>query len=384
MSAHQTACILCSRNCGIEVEVEGNRLVKIRGDAAHPVSQGYLCQKAARLDYYQNHEDRLTRPLRRRSDGTFEPVSWEAALSEIADRLLSIRKAHGGPAFAFYGGGGQGNHLGGAYGTSLLRAMKSPYLYSALAQEKTGDFWVNGKLFGRQTCHITEDIEHADFVLFIGTNPWQAHGIRNARDTVRELGRDGSRRMVVIDPRRTETAQKADVHLQLRPGTDAFLLSAMLAIMNRESLLDLDFIGAHTVDFERVKAALERIPIQAFVERAGVALADVERVACDFAAAPSACVRVDLGIQQSLHSTLNSYLEKLLFLLTGNFARQGGNNFHSFFLPLVGHSHDDSPRTRATQIAAIGSSTRPTCFRSRSTTSATIGSARSGWTAPIR
>src|SRR5262245_27352355 len=115
MSTHKTACILCSRNCGIEVEVEERRLVKIRGDEAHPVSKGYLCQKAARLDYYQNNQDRLTHPLRRKSDGSFERVSWDAALSEIAAKLLQVRAAHGGPAFAFYGGGGQGNHLGGAY-----------------------------------------------------------------------------------------------------------------------------------------------------------------------------------------------------------------------------------------------------------------------------
>src|SRR5262245_16049657 len=110
MTTHQTACILCSRNCGIEVEVEDRRLVKIRGDATHPISEGYLCQKAARLDYYQNNSDRLTHPLKRKPDGSFERVSWEEALSDIAQRLLAIRNQHGGPALAFYGGGGQGNH----------------------------------------------------------------------------------------------------------------------------------------------------------------------------------------------------------------------------------------------------------------------------------
>jgi anaerobic selenocysteine-containing dehydrogenase len=354
MTTHRTACILCSRNCGIEVDVEDRKLVKIRGDESHPISAGYLCQKAARLDHYQNHDDRLTHPLRRKSDGTFEKISWDTALSEIAEKLLAIRSRHGGHAFAFYGGGGQGNHLGGAYGTGLLRAMKSPYIYTALAQEKTGDFWVNGKLFGRQTCHITEDIERADYVLFIGTNPWQAHGIKNARETVRGLGKDTARKMAVIDPRKTETAALADVHLQLRPGTDAFLLSAMLAIMVRDGLIDLEFIRDRAVGFERVREVLSRVPIERFVERAGVPLADVEKVARDFAAAPSACVRVDLGIQQSLHSTLNSYLEKMLFLLTGNLGKPGGNNFHSFFIPLIGHSRDNGPRTRATQMAPIG------------------------------
>src|SRR5262245_211719 len=109
MTTHQTACILCSRNCGIEVEVEEGHVGKIGADEAHPISEGYICQKAARLDVYQHNADRLTHPLKRKSDGSFEQVSWETALSEIAERLLEIRKL--GPVFAFYGGGGQGNHL---------------------------------------------------------------------------------------------------------------------------------------------------------------------------------------------------------------------------------------------------------------------------------
>jgi anaerobic selenocysteine-containing dehydrogenase len=356
MTTHHTACILCSRNCGIEVDVEERRLVKIRGDAAHPISEGYLCQKAARLDFYQNNEDRLTHPLRRRPDGSFERVSWEEAVSAIARRLLEIRREHGGKAFAFYGGGGQGNHLGGAYGTGMLRAMKSPFLYSSLAQEKTGDFWVNGKLFGRQTCHTTEDVEHADFVLFIGTNPWQAHGIRNARDAVRALGKSDTRKMAVIDPRRTETAELADVHLQLRPGTDAFLLLAMLAILVRDSLVDEAFIRERTVGYDQLKERLLHVPIRDFIARADVPAENVERVIHEFANARSACVRVDLGLQQSLHSTLNSYLEKLLFLLTGNLGKEGSNNFHSFFLPLVSHSGEgpNNPRTTLSQMPAIG------------------------------
>lgn len=351
MTTHRTACILCSRNCGLEVEAHDGHLTKIRGDEGHPVSKGYLCQKAARLDYYQNHDDRLTFPLRRRSDGTFERISWDAALQEIAAKLLAIKVAHGGKAFAFYGGGGQGNHLGGMYANALLQVMGSPYLYSALAQEKTGDFWVNGKLFGRQTCHTTEDVEHADFVLFIGTNPWQAHGIPNARETLKSI-----KKIAVIDPRRTETAKLADIHLQLRPGTDAFLLTALAAILVRENLVDRSFLARHTTGFEDVRAVLEKVPVERYVERAGVPLAGVQKLAREFAAAPAACVRVDLGIQQSLHSTLNSYLEKLLYLLTGNFGKKGGNNFHSFFLPLIGHSGEgaDNIRTTAANMKAIG------------------------------
>ena len=104
-----------------------------------------------------------------------------------AHRLVAIRDRRGGKAFAFVGGAGQGNHLGSAYSRQLLPAMRSRYAYNSLGQEKTGDFWVNGRLFGHQTCHTTEDVEHADYVLFIGCNPFQSHGIPSARDTLRDL-----------------------------------------------------------------------------------------------------------------------------------------------------------------------------------------------------
>ncbi|WP_394826587.1 molybdopterin-dependent oxidoreductase [Pendulispora albinea] len=343
MRTDKTACILCSRNCGLEVEIDEGRLTRIRGDREHPLSEGYICQKAARLDHYQNHEDRLSHPLRRKSDGTFERVTWDEALSDIARRLLAIREAHGGRAFAFYGGGGQGNHLGGSYGLQLLRAMRSRFYYNALGQEKTGDFWVNGRLFGDQRCHITEDIDHADFVLFIGTNPWQAHGIRNARDAIKTLSDDPRRTMVVIDPRRTETAERADIHLALRPGTDAFLMAAMLAILVRDDLVDRRFLAERTSGYDELERALRQVPIEEFVRRADVPMEDVMKVVRGLASARKACVRVDLGIQQSLHSTLNSYLEKLLFLLTGNFGKEGGNNLHTALIPLIGHSSERSP-----------------------------------------
>lgn len=334
----QTACILCSRNCGIEVEARGHEMLRIRGDKAHPVSTGYLCQKAQRLNYYQNHADRLTTPLRRRENGTYEAVSWETAISEIAAELVRLRDTFGGESLAYYGGGGQGNHLGGPYGKALRTAMRSENYYSALAQEKTGGFWVDGRLYGRQNCHPTEDVENAEVIVFIGTNPWQSHGIRNARLVLREIQKDPSRKMIVIDPRRTETAEMADLHLQLRPGTDAFLMAAILAVIVRENRQNSDFIERHTNGFEAVRDALLRVPVEDFARRADIELTDVYEAARIISLAASCAIRTDLGIEQTLNSTLNAYLRSLLYLLTGNFGRRGGNNLHTSIIPLIGHS----------------------------------------------
>ena len=133
-----TACILCECNCGIVVQTEGRTLAKIRGDKNHPGTQGYTCNKALRLDHYQNNRTRLTSPMRRRPDGSYEEIDWDTAIAEIAEGFAHIRDTYGGDKVFYYGGGGQGNHLGGAYSGAFLKAIGSRYRSSALAQEKTG------------------------------------------------------------------------------------------------------------------------------------------------------------------------------------------------------------------------------------------------------
>ena len=157
----QTFCILCYVNCGLEVATEGGKITRVRGDRANARSQGYLCQKPQRLQWYGDHADRLTTPLRRRPDGTHEAISWETAFTEIAARLNAIRAEHGGEAFAVYGGGGQGNHLGGTGFLALRDVLGATKYFNALSQEKTGDFWVNGRLYGDQLCHTAEDVAPA-------------------------------------------------------------------------------------------------------------------------------------------------------------------------------------------------------------------------------
>ncbi|MDJ0752274.1 MAG: molybdopterin-dependent oxidoreductase [Ardenticatenaceae bacterium] len=353
----QTCCILCALNCGIEVKVKDGEFVKIRGDKSHPVSEGYLCQKAARLNHYQNHLRRIRQPLKRQPNGEFQPLDWGSAIKEIAGKINQIKNEHGGIAFAYYGGGGQANHLPGLHASALRAAIGTPYYYSSLAQEKTGDFWVNGRLFGRQTCHVTEGIHEADFVMLIGTNSFQSHGFPQARKVLREISKDPNRTLVVVDPRRTKTADLADVHLPIKPGTDAFLMTAMLAQMVQENLVDHDFIAARTVGFEQLADLLGDVDVSDYIARCELDESVVRQVTRDLAAATAASTRHDLGVEMSLHSTLNTYLEKLLFLFTGNFGKPGANNLHTQFAPLIGHSpdfhHQGNRRTKVSNMAEI-------------------------------
>jgi anaerobic selenocysteine-containing dehydrogenase len=337
----KTACILCSVNCGIEVKLDGRRFERIRGDKDHPTSRGYTCEKALRLDHYQNGRHRLTSPLRRRADGTFEEIDWDTAIHEVATKLAAIRDAHGGDAILYYGGGGQGNHLGGGYSGSTRGALGMTYASNALAQEKTGEFWVDGELFGKTTCHTTGDYDRAEVAVFWGKNPWQSHGFPRARVTLKEMARDPERTLIVVDPKRSETADLADIHLQVRPGADAWLLAALLAVVVEEGLVDEAFVLDRTVGHDAVFAALGGVDIAEYSARAGVPEADVRRTAQIIGRAESVSIYEDLGIQQAPHSTLNSYLEKLLVLLTGNFGRRGGMNLHTAIAPLFGSGRGD-------------------------------------------
>jgi anaerobic selenocysteine-containing dehydrogenase len=327
-----TACILCECNCGIEVQMEGRRLAKIRGDRAHPASQGYTCNKAMRLDHYQNASGRLTSPLRRRPDGTFEEIDWDTAIAEVAARFAEVRDTHGGETIFYYGGGGQGNHLGGAYSGAFLRALGSRYRSSALAQEKMGEFWVDANLYGG---HTRGEFEHAEVSVFVGKNPWQSQSFPRARATLREIAKDPERSMIVIDPVRTETAELADFHLRVKPGTDAWCLSALLGVLVQEDLVDHDFLDAHTTGADTVLAALSEIPVDDYAARCGVDAELIRAAARRIGGALSVSTFEDLGIQQSPHSTLSSYLNKLLWLLTGNFAKPGAMGLHSWMAPLV-------------------------------------------------
>src|SRR6516225_5855403 len=348
----KTACNLCYINCGIEVLIEEGRIAKVRGDRANPKSQGYLCNKASRIPYYAHHRDRLTTPLRRRADGGFDAIDWDTAITEIAAKLRALVERHGGKSIALYGGGGQGNHAGGAYANALLRALGSRHVFNALSQEKTGDFWVNGHMFGSQTCHTAEDVHHCDLLFVIGANPWIAHGFPNARDQLNQIRKDPNRKLIVIDPRRTETAEMADLHLAVRPGTDAFLLGAILGLLVRRDAVDQSFLAEHTTGYADVREALLRIPVERWAAAADIPLEQVGRCADMIAAAKAMTVRVELGIQQGVNSTLNSYLEKLLIMLTGSFGRKGTNQLHSWLQPLWGNSPTQKFEPTDTEIIA--------------------------------
>ena len=344
---HQTACNLCSINCGVEIKLadDGRTFARVRGDKNNPVSQGYTCEKALRLDHYQNNPHRLTSPMRRRADGTYEEVDWDTAIREVAAGLAKVRDEHGGETIFYYGGGGQGNHLPGGYSGATRKALGMKYSSNALAQEKTGEFWVDGQLFGAMSCHTTPDMEHTACGVFLGKNPWHSHGIPRARTVIKEMANDPDRTLIIIDPRVTESAEIADIHLRVRPGGDAWLLGAMLKILVTEDLADRGYLAERANRLDELEAMLAIVDLDEWADKAGVPLGQIRHATTTMAQAESCAIFEDLGIQMAPHSTLNSYLEKLIFILTGNFGVKGGMNLHTAFGKLAGGGGGGDRRT---------------------------------------
>ncbi len=347
---HKTVCVLCSNNCGVEVRLDGRTITRVRGNKAHVSSKGYTCEKALRLDHYQNATSRLTTPMKRLDDGGWVAVDWDTAIAEIADALRRVAEERGGDKIMYYGGGGQGNHLCGAYGSATRKALGITRRSNALAQEKTGEAWVEGRMFGT---HTHGEFHKAEVSVFLGKNPWHSHGFDETRRVLKEIAADGSRSMVVIDPRRTETADLADFWLPAKPGTDAFLLAAIGAVLVEEGLVATRWLAANGRGVEETIAAFETVPIGSFAERCGIDEARIREVARRLAAAESVSVYEDLGIEMAPHSTLVSYLQRAVWVLLGSFAKPGAMTAHTAMAPLFSYGASGSEPTDPVTGGAI-------------------------------
>lgn len=213
----KTSCVLCGNGCGLEVLVEKNRIIKVRGDKDNPRSEGYVCVKGLNIQHFQHHADRLAYPLKK--DGEhFKRISWDQAITEIGERLSAIVKEHGPRSFALMGGLSVGCTLQAPLAEGILRGLGSQYHYNALGQELTGRFWANGKNFGSEYVHLMPDFDRTDMLLAVGWNPMMSHHLRQARRFLKRFSDDAGKLLVVVDPRLSETAKIANIHLPLRPA----------------------------------------------------------------------------------------------------------------------------------------------------------------------
>jgi anaerobic selenocysteine-containing dehydrogenase len=342
-TTHKTSCVLCAQNCGLEVEVENNRIVKVKGDKENLRSQGYVCRKGMNVAYHQHHADRLKYPLKRVGD-RFELISWDQAIDEIAVKLKGIVDQYGPRSFAYMGGGGQGCHFEAAFGVRLLRGLGSYYHYSALAQEFSGMFWVHGRMFGRQYLHGAPDVAETDLFLILGWNGMQSHQIPQAPRHLQRISKDPDKLLIVVDPRLSETAKIADRHLAIRPGTDALLLRAMIAIILQEGWENKTYIENHTSGFETIKSLYMDFDARSAVRTSDLDFDQVREISRLFATRKST-LRYDLGLFMNRHSAVSSYLAATLQAICGRICMPGGIIFPGHLMPTGAHSDERNPKS---------------------------------------
>lgn len=334
----KSGCALCAQNCGVELLIENNHIIQVRGDKSNPKSQGYICRKGMNLAYYQHHDQRLKYPLKK-LNGEFVRISWDQAISEIAAKLSEIQTEHSPRSIAYMGGGGQSSHFEAAFGVRLLRALGSRYHYGALAQELTGYHWAQGRCLGRQYLGTVPDEEHAEMLVSIGWNGMVSHQMPRAPQVLREFSKNPNKILAVIDPRKSETARIADIHLAVRPGTDALLLQAIIAMIIQEGWQNQAYLDEHVSGFEQIKPIFISFDIEAALK---ICELDYQQVK-DFAylmATRKTGVHTDLGVLMNRHSTLVSCLVMVLQGICGQIGLPGTNLIPGHFMPMGAHSDE--------------------------------------------
>ena len=347
MSWKKTSCVLCGNGCGLEVQVEDNRIVKVRGDKDCPVSEGYICRKGTNVAYHLHNADRVLHPLKRVGDG-FERISWDQAISEITVKLKDILQEHGPRSLASLVGGGEFGVGGMAHFIGLAHRLGSRYDYSSANQEFAGRYWAHGLTLGSQGMAFTSDHENADMMLLIGKNPLQSQHMPQARRMLMKISKNPDQLLVVVDPRLSETAKIADIHLAIRPGTDALLVKSMIAIILREEMHSQAYIAEHVDGFSEILPWFADFDVKAALEVCELDYDQVFQVCREFATRRS-CLHDDLGVLMGRHSALVSYLLVLLMAICGRIGVPGGN----YLTGGAGRSDPDDPRTWRTQTTDI-------------------------------
>jgi anaerobic selenocysteine-containing dehydrogenase len=330
MATHYRTCPFCEATCGLEIETEGRDVVSVRGDADDVFSQGFICPKAYGIKQLHEDPDRLTTPLVRR-DGELVEATWDEAFEEIDRRLSPILAEHGRNAVAVYLGNPNAHNLSAiTHGPAWLRVLGTHNLYSASTVDQMPKQVSAGYMFGTMLSVAIPDVDRCDHLLLLGANPLVSNGslltAPNMRGRLRAIRERGGK-VVVIDPRRTRTAEEADEHHFIRPGTDALLLAAIACTTVEEGLDDPGTLAEHVNGLGEVRALVREFTPEAVADACGIEAGEIRRMARELAAAERAAVYARIGTCTQEFGTHASWLVDVLNVLTGNLDREGGALF---------------------------------------------------------
>jgi anaerobic selenocysteine-containing dehydrogenase len=330
-TAYRT-CPLCEATCGLELTLDGDAIVDVRGDDADVFSKGFLCPKGASFGYLDADPDRLRTPRVRR-DGTLAPATWEDAFAAVDAGLSGVIERYGRDAVALYLGNPTVHTMaGGLYAATLIKSLGSRNVYSASTLDQMPKQVACGYLFGNARAVPVPDIDRTDFLLILGADPYSSNGslwtVPDVPGRLKALQARGGR-FVVVDPRRSRTVRVADRHVPIRPGTDVYLL---LGMVHELFARDLVRPVAHVNGVEAVRDLVRPFPPEAVAPRCGVDATTIRDLAGELAQAERAAVYGRIGTTTVEFGTVTSWLVDVLNALTGNLDRPGGAMF-----PLPAH-----------------------------------------------
>ncbi|UDY36775.1 molybdopterin oxidoreductase family protein [Dermatobacter hominis] len=325
--SHFRTCPLCEATCGLEVEVESGAVKRIRGDRDDVFSHGFICPKGSTLQRLHEDPDRLRAPLVRR-DGVHVEVTWEEAFAEVDRRLAAVRQAHGPESVAIYLGNPNAHTLGGTVFTRpLLQSLGTRNVFSASTVDQMPRHVSSGLMYGNAGAMAVPDLDRTDYLLVLGADPHESNGsLCTAPDFPGRMAAISERggRVVVVDPRRSRSAQSADEHVAIRPGTDALWLCALLHEVIERHGVDLGSCAELVEGMDAVRTLVAPFTADAVAERCGIDADTTRRIADELAGARTAAVYTRIGVHTVRFGTIGSWAGDVLTLVTGNLDRPGG------------------------------------------------------------
>lgn len=364
MEERTTFCRICEPLCGLTAKVDGEELVELRPNKAHPISQGFACPKGIAMSQIVNDPDRVLHPLRRKAGVApgparpedFERVSWDEALADIATRLRRTIKVHGGDSVgAYVGNPAYFSYSAPMWMAGFLDALGSQHYYAPNSQDTASRFAASALMYGSPFTIPLPDFYRTDFVLMVGANPMVSHGgMFNAKrvpDTLKAIPKRGGR-IVVVDPRRSETARIFE-HVPIRPDSDAWMLLAMLNTIFAEGLEDAATIARQSTGIDAIRALSDEHTPESTAWRTGVPPEALRRLAIDFATAERATTYGRCGSNRGSHGTLVAFLLDVLNVVTGNLDRAGGSLIASSPIPAAFMKRTDTYGARHTRIGGF-------------------------------
>jgi anaerobic selenocysteine-containing dehydrogenase len=356
-------CNLCEAMCGLAISVEGGQITKIQGDREDVFSRGYICPKGAALRELHEDPDRLRQPLRRTSSG-WERIGWDEALSEVADQLHAVERAHGRDAVAMYTGNPAGHNHGALLMSQVFATvLGSKNRFDSNSQDANPRLLSTLLMLGDMTALTVPDVDRTEYFLILGANPVASGGSVMSLGDVRGrlegiVARGG--RVVLVDPRRTETAKLATEHHFIRPGGDPALLLALLEVIFGEGLFDEAAARRSATGLDELRELAARFPPERVSEAIGMSASTIRTIARDFARAKSAVAYGRVGICLGEFGPIGSWLIEALNVVTGNFDRPGGSMFPSPAVDLgwlaraLDVGHFDRFRSRVRGLPELG------------------------------